>query len=90
MAMLDEFKALRDGVPTSVQGELFRLMTSDPDAYIRRMVKIAAERGMAVTSDEVKGLLRQMDDDDEFDDFELDATALSAIAGGRNGGRGFC
>ena len=42
MATLDEFKALRDGVPASVQGELFRLMTTDPDASIRRMVEIAA------------------------------------------------
>ena len=65
-----------------VQGELFKLMTSDPDASIRRMVEIAAEKGMTVTADEVRGFLRQMDDDDEFDDFELDAIALTAIAGG--------
>ena len=85
MATLDEFKALRDGVPASVQGELFRLMTSDPDASIRRMVEIAAEKGMTVTSEEVRSFLRQMDDDDEFDDFELHAVALAAIAGGGRG-----
>ena len=85
MATLDEFKAMRDAVPMSVQGELFKLMTSDPDASIQRMVEITAEKGMTVTSDEVRGFLRQMDDDDEFDDFELDAVALAAIAGG--GGR---
>ena len=82
MATLEEFKAMRDAVPMSVQGELFKLMTSDPDASIRRMVEIAAEKGMTVTSDEVRGFLRQMDDDDEFDDIELDAVALAAIAGG--------
>ena len=82
MATLDEFKAMRDAVPMSVQGELFKLMTSDPDASIQRMVEIAAEKGMTVTSEEVRGFLRQMDDDDEFDDFELDAVALTAIAGG--------
>jgi len=81
MATLHEFKALRDGVSMEVQGELFKLMTSDPDASIRRMVEIAAEKGMTVTADEVSGFLRQMDDDDEFDDFELDAVALLAIAG---------
>ena len=87
MAMLEEFKALRDGVPAPVQGELFKLMTSDPDASIQRMVEIAADKGMTVTADEVGGFLRQMDEDDEFDDFELDAVALVAIAGGttRNG-----
>ena len=85
MATLEEFKAMRDAVPMSVQGELFKLMTSDPDASIRRMVEIAAEKGMTVTSDEVRGFLRAMDDDDEFDDFELDAVALAAIAGGKRG-----
>ena len=82
MATLDEFKAMRDAVPAAVQGELFKLMTADPDASIQRMVEIAAEKGMTVTADEVRGFLRQMDDDDEFDDFELDAVALAAIAGG--------
>ncbi|QNJ21205.1 hypothetical protein SynA1825c_02932 [Synechococcus sp. A18-25c] len=85
MATLEEFKAMRDAVPMSVQGELFKLMTSDPDASIQRMVEIAAEKGMTVTADEVRGFLRQMDDDDEFDDFELDAVALAAIAGGMRG-----
>ena len=85
MATLEEFKAMRDAVPMSVQGELFKLMTSDPDASIQRMVEIAAEKGMTVTSDEVRGFLRQMDDDDDFDDFELDAVALVAIAGGDRG-----
>ena len=90
MATLEEFKALRDAVPAEVQGELFKLMTADPDASIRRMVEIAAEKGMTVTSEKVRGFLRQMDDDDEFDDFELDAVALMAIAGGNRGRRGRC
>ena len=84
MATLEEFKALRDGVPDEVQVELYKLMTADPDASIRRMVEIAAEKGMTVTSEEVRGFLRQMDDDDEFDDIELDAVALAAIAGGKS------
>ena len=82
MATLEEFKALRDGVPAEVQAELYKLMTADPDASIRRMVEIAAEKGMTVTAEEVRGFLRQMDEDDEFDDFELDIVALAAIAGG--------
>ena len=91
MATLEEFKAMRDAVPMSVQGELFKLMTSDPDASIQRMVEIAAEKGMTVTSEEVRGFLKQMDEDDEFDDFELDIVALAAIAGGANvHGKGKC
>ena len=90
MATLEEFKAMRDAVPMSVQGELFKLMTADPDASIQRMVEIAAEKGMTVTTDEVRGFLRAMDDDDEFDDFELDIVALAAIAGGTLTGKGSC
>ena len=59
-------------------------MTTDPDASIRRMVEIAAEKGVILTVEEVKGFLKQMDDDEEFDDFELDIVALAAIAGGWN------
>ena len=82
MATLVEFKAIRDAVPAAVQGELFRLMTADPEASYKRIVEIAAEKGVTLTVEEVKGFLKQMDDDDEFDDFELDIVALAAIAGG--------
>ena len=47
------------------------------------MVDIATEKGITITADEVKGFLREMDDEEEFDDIELDAIALAAIAGGK-------
>ena len=83
MTTLNDFKALRDSVPAEVQAELYRLFTSDPEASYMRMVEIAAEKGATLTVEEVKGFLKQMDEDDEFDDIELDAVALAAIAGGR-------
>ena len=86
MATLEEFKALRDGVPAEVQAELYRLFTADPEASFKRMVELAAEKGMTLTVEEVKGFLKQMDEDDEFDDFELDIVALAAIAGGKSSG----
>ena len=46
------------------------------------MVEIGAAQGMTLTLDEVKGFLTQMDKESEFDDIELDAVALLAIAGG--------
>ena len=67
MATLEEFKALRDGVPAEVQAELYRLFTADPEASFKRMVEIAAEKGMTLTVEEVKGFLKQMDEDDELD-----------------------
>jgi len=90
MTTLNDFKALRDSVSAEVQTELYRLYTSDPEASYKRMVEIAAEKGMTFTVEEVKGFLKQMDEDDEFDDFELDIVALAAIAGGRNGKRSPC
>ena len=75
-------------VAPEVQQELFTLMTSNPDDAISRMVEIAGEKGLTVSKEEVKGFLREMDDSEEFDDIELDAVALVAIAGGvRSGGR---
>ena len=86
MATLEDFKALREGVPPEIQTELYRLFSSDPDAARQRMVEIAASKGVALTTEEVRGFLRAMDDEEEFDDIELDAVALAAIAGGRGGG----
>ena len=86
MTTLEPFKQVRTSVAPEVQSELFQLMSKDPDAAISRMVEIAGEKGLTVSSEEVRGFLRAMDDDEEFDDIELDAIALTAIAGGRNDG----
>ena len=54
------------------------------------MVDIAAEKGVTLTVDEVKGFLKQMDEEEEFDDIELDPIALAAIAGGQYSGQNSC
>ena len=82
MTTLNDFKALRVSVPAETQTELYSLFTSDPEASFQRMVELAAEKGVTLTVDEVKVFLKQMDEEDEFDDIELDAVALAAVAGG--------
>ena len=57
-------------------------MSSDPEAGKQRMVEIAADKDMALTTEEVRGFLKAMDEEGEFDDIELDAVALAAVAGG--------
>ena len=52
------------------------------------MVEIAAGKGVAMTTEEVRGFLRAMDDEEEFDDIELDAIALTPIAGGKTRSKG--
>ena len=69
-----------------MQTELFRLFSSDPDAARQRMVELAAEQGVTLTTEKVRGFLQAMDDEEEFDDIELDAIALTAIAGGSQRG----
>ena len=84
MTTLNDFKALRASVPAEVQTELYSLFTSDPDAARRRMVELAAEKGVALTVEQVREFLKQMDNESEFDDIELDAVALAAVAGGKH------
>ena len=81
MTTLNDFKALRASVPSELQQELYSLFASDPDAARQRMVEIAAEKGVTLSVDEVQSFLKQMDEDEEFDDIELDAIALTAIDG---------
>ena len=82
MAALERLKTLRAGVAHEVPIELVGLMTSDPEAGKQRMVEIAADQDMALTTEEVRGFLLQIDDEEEFDDIELDAVTLAAVAGG--------
>ena len=90
MTTLNDFKALRASVPAEVQTELYSLFSSDPDAARQRMVELAAEQGVTLSVDQVREFLKQMDEEDEFDDIELDAVALAAVAGGDVRGRGDC
>lgn len=90
MTTLNDFKALRDSVPAETQTELYSLFSQDPEASFQRMVDIAAEKGVTLTVDEVKGFLKQMDEESEFDDIELDPIALAAIAGGSSPRGGRC
>ena len=84
MTTLNDFKALRSSVPAEVQTELYSLFSSDPDAARQRMVELAAEQGVTLTVEQVRTFLQQMNEESEFDDIELDAVALAAVAGGHN------
>ena len=87
MTTLNDFKALRASVSAELQKELYSLFSSNPDAARQRMVELAAEQGVAMTVEQVREFLMQMNEESEFDDIELDAVALAAVAGGnRHGG----
>ena len=90
MTTFNDFKQLRGSVPAEVQTELYSLFSSNPDAARQRMVELAAEQGVTLTVDQVRQFLQQMNEDSEFDDIELDAVALAAVAGGQQGGGAKC
>ena len=90
MTTLNDFKQLRASVPAEVQKELYSLFSSNPDGARQRMVELAAEQGVTLTGDQVRQFLRQMDEDSEFDDIELDAVALASVAGGQRGDSAGC
>ena len=48
------------------------------------MVELAAEKGVTLSVDQVREFLKQMEEEEEFDDIELDAVALAAVAGGKH------
>ena len=83
MTTLNDFKQLRASVPAELQTELYSLFSSDPDAARQRMVELAADQGVSLSLDQVREFLKQMNEESEFDDIELDAVALAAVAGGR-------
>ena len=85
MTTLNDFKALRASVPADVQKELYSLFSSNPDAARQRMVELAAEQGVTLSVEQLRQFLQQMNEDSEFDDIELDAVALAAVAGGQRG-----
>ena len=89
MTTLNDFKALRASVPAEVQTELYSLFSSNPDAARQRMVELAAEQGVTLTVEQVREFLQQMNEESEFDDIELDAVTLAAVASGQHG-RGPC
>ena len=84
MTTLNDFKQLRASVSAEVQTELYSLFASNPDAARQRMVELAAEQGVTLSVDQIREFLRQMDEEEEFDDIELDAVSLAAVAGGQH------
>ena len=83
MDKLESFKNLSDAMPTKKKVELYQQFVASPEAGIERIIKLAAAEGLQLDKAEVSELIRAIDIEDEFDDVELDAVALAAVAGGQ-------
>ena len=88
MATIEQFKQVRASVAPEVETELYGLLVQDLDAAVQKMIAIGAESNVSFTADEVRSYLRELDEEDEFDDVELNEAALHAVSGGgqRSGG----
>ena len=85
MATIEQFKELQTALSSEDQAQIAELYLTDRDSAVTKMIGIAAEKGVTLTSDEVQSFISEMNDDDEFDDIELTAAALSSISGGAKG-----
>ena len=84
MATLEQFKQVRASVAPEVQTELYGLLVQDLDAAVQKMIVIGAENNVSFTVEEVKSYLRELDEEDEFEDIQLDEATLAAVSGGQN------
>tara|TARA_Y100001968_G_C19262757_1_gene670129 strand:+ start:179 stop:445 length:267 start_codon:yes stop_codon:yes gene_type:complete len=81
MATLRQFKDIKSSLSSYQQSSIYEQFINDQDGAIKQMISIATDQGITMTLDEVLGYLKELDDD-EFDDIELTAAALSSISGG--------
>ena len=82
MEKLERFKQLSDSMPMEQKVELYQQFVGNPEAGINSIIALAASHGLDLTQAEVSELIKTIDVEDEFDDVQLDAVALSSIAGG--------
>ena len=83
MATIEQFKELQTALSSEDQAQIAELYLTDRDSAVSKMIGIASEKGVTLTSEEVQSFISEMDEDDEFDDIELTAAALSSISGGK-------
>ena len=83
MATIEQFKELQTALSSEDQAQIAELYITNRESAVTKMIGIAANKGVTLSSEEVKSFISEMDEDDEFDDIELTAAALSSIAGGK-------
>ena len=86
MATIEQFKELKTALSAEDQAQIAELFLTDRDSAVSKMIGLASDKGVTLTSDEVQNFISEMDEDDEFDDIELTAATLSSISGGYNRG----
>ena len=87
---LDQFKELRQSISPEIEQEITGLILTDYDSGVDRIVEVASSKGVTISLEEVDVLLDQLEDEaeeNEDENIELDAVALTAVAGGKGASR---
>ncbi len=77
MASLEQFKQLETN--PEKQSALCSEYIVDPEATRAKLIKMAADKGFELTSEEINQFISQMDEDDQFSDLELSTEAFKAV-----------
>ena len=85
---LDQFKTLKQSISPEIEQEITGLILTDYDSGVDRIVEVASSKGVTIPLEEVDILIDQLEaEDNEDDNIELDAVALTAVAGGKGASR---
>ena len=87
---LDQFKTLKQSISPEIEQEITGLILTDYDSGVERIVEVASSKGVTISLEEVDILLDQLEDEaeeNEDENIELDAVALTAVAGGKGASR---
>ena len=82
MDKLERFKQHSDAMPMEQKVALSQQFVASTEEGINSIIALATEQGLELSQAEVWELIKTIDVDDDFDDVELDAIALTAIVGG--------
>ena len=87
---LDQFKTLKQSISPEIEQEITGLILTDYDSGVDQIVEVASSKGVTISLEEVDILLDQLEDEaeeNEDENIELDAVALTAVAGGKGASR---
>ena len=87
---LDQFKTLKQSISPEIEQEITGLVLTDYDSGVDRIVEVASSKGVTISLEEADILLDQLEDEaeeNEDENIELDAVALTAVAGGKGASR---
>ena len=86
---LDQFKTLKQSISPEIEQEITGLILTDYDSGVDRIVEVASSKGVTIPLEEAD-ILSSIEDEaeeDEDENIELDAVALTAVAGGKGASR---